>query len=837
MLQTTSPGRIKDTPVPDGELQVSCFRMGLLVLTALGFFLRLIYLVRISLFVDEFATILAVEGILKQGTPLLPSGLFYEHGLLFSYWDALFAYLFGLSESMVRWPSLFISVLTIPLIYLVGKRMLSSYAGFISAALLTFAWDAIMWGGRARMYSSLGFLLLLALFFLYRGAIETDDRRYRWLFLLSFLGSIFTQAAAILLFPAFLFGIFARRGWRWFIKGSTILEVLAGLGGVWAVFVLKRLAQPGQLETLARVRPYVAPSLDFARGVRPFSPFFLLAERLPMTILLIIGLIFPSLYLLSRLSPLGERIRLSKNFLSPKKGQEGLTFLYSVLGITMLEMIFVVGQTWKSERYLFMVLSIFFLAVAGSLVEWGRLIGGAGSEWLSWLPKGTLLACGIAILASFLSLPRAMEVISKQEWGYDLAFRYLKGQWQPGDRIMTINPLASVVYLGRADFYAIQRDYEEYVVKREGVWIDRWTGNPLLNTVDQLMGVFEEGDRVWFVVDGFRLGTRYEVDFIEKIAEQMDKVYEQQGVMVLLSEGHEPPTEAAFQGSRRANFADKASLLNYALSDRVLSPGQALELTLYWRCLSRFRDGYTVFIHLEDREGQLVAQGDGQPVEELYPTNYWRVGDTIRDIHSLAMPPDLPPGRYRLVIGMYFPQTMDRLSIREEDGTPIEDALILDYLKVAAGTQGTISIQHSVKSNFQNQMLLLGYDLSVDGERITLLDPGDLLKVILCWQALQRIERDYTVFLHLVDADDRLWAQHDGQPEGGFYPTSYWDVGEIVEDEHQIALPLDIPPGEYTLQAGVYLLNTGERLRVIDGGGEEVGDRIILGRFLVGEQG
>jgi uncharacterized membrane protein YvlD (DUF360 family) len=58
--------------------------LGLLLLTVAAFVLRLAYLLNSHPFIDEFTTALAARAILQRGLPVLPSGLFYEHGLFFS---------------------------------------------------------------------------------------------------------------------------------------------------------------------------------------------------------------------------------------------------------------------------------------------------------------------------------------------------------------------------------------------------------------------------------------------------------------------------------------------------------------------------------------------------------------------------------------------------------------------------------------------------------------------------------------------------------------------------------------------------------------------------------
>jgi hypothetical protein len=106
---------------------------------------------------------------------------------------------------------------------------------------------------------------------------------------------------------------------------------------------------------------------------------------------------------------------------------------------------------------------------------------------------------------------------------------------------------------------------------------------------------------------------------------------------------------------------------------------------------------------------------------------------------------------------------------------------------------------------------------------------GKNMALRLFWQALQKPEDDFTVFVHLTGADGRVLAQVDSQPRHGSYPTSLWDRGETVEDEHVLALPSDLPPGPYGVKVGLYRLRTLERLPVFDaGGGRMPNDEVPL---------
>ena len=55
--------------------------------------------------------------------------------------------------------------------------------------------------------------------------------------------------------------------------------------------------------------------------------------------------------------------------------------------------------------------------------------------------------------------------------------------------------------------------------------------------------------------------------------------------------------------------------------------------------------------------------------------------------------------------------------------------------------------------------------------------------IALDWQAAEPIQRDYTVFAQVLDAQDNILAQVDAQPHGGNWPTSTWRRGERVADE------------------------------------------------------
>jgi hypothetical protein len=127
--------------------------------------------------------------------------------------------------------------------------------------------------------------------------------------------------------------------------------------------------------------------------------------------------------------------------------------------------------------------------------------------------------------------------------------------------------------------------------------------------------------------------------------------------------------------------AGYVQLSGYDLAPEVPHPGDVLALTLLWRPEAALTEDYTVFVQLLNPEGQVVAQGDGPPLAGHYPTSWWASGETIADAHLISLPPSLPTGDYRLLVGLYQLEDGTRLPVQAEE-TLGPDALILTTLEI-----------------------------------------------------------------------------------------------------------------------------------------------------------
>jgi 4-amino-4-deoxy-L-arabinose transferase-like glycosyltransferase len=153
------------------------------------------------------------------------------------------------------------------------------------------------------------------------------------------------------------------------------------------------------------------------------------------------------------------------------------------------------------------------------------------------------------------------------------------------------------------------------------------------------------------------------------------------------------------------------------------------------------------------------------------------------------------------------------------------------YGRVRLATYGTSPLPQQpavvLDADFGGAMHQLGYALPGDS-----LVPGDILAVTLFWEARAPTTEPYKVTVQLLSDAGPPVAQHDGEPVGGFAPTTIWQPGRAVTDRHGILIPTDLPPGNYTLVVAVYHAATGERLPVaVDG--ESVGDHLPLAEIAI----
>jgi hypothetical protein len=142
---------------------------------------------------------------------------------------------------------------------------------------------------------------------------------------------------------------------------------------------------------------------------------------------------------------------------------------------------------------------------------------------------------------------------------------------------------------------------------------------------------------------------------------------------------------------------------------------------------------------------------------------------------------------------------------------------------------GLVRAVKAVNANLEDMAELLAFTTDQTAYR-----PGDIVTVTLYWRSLRTPGQDYKTFVHLTDAAlTRQPSQHDGDPGGGFTPTTRWLPGGLVPDTHPLALPTNLAPGRYLLWAGVYEHDTVRNLAVLSSEAPTADNRVLLGEIEV----
>ncbi|MFP3897577.1 MAG: ArnT family glycosyltransferase [Anaerolineales bacterium] len=125
--------------------------------------------------------------------------------------------------------------------------------------------------------------------------------------------------------------------------------------------------------------------------------------------------------------------------------------------------------------------------------------------------------------------------------------------------------------------------------------------------------------------------------------------------------------------------------------------------------------------------------------------------------------------------------------------------------------------------DFEKGIRLLGYDLPA-----TELSPGETLSLRLYWQAKGAMDKSYHVFVHILGPDGQVYGQDDALPQEGWMPTTRWQAGAVILDDHRVTVAEDASPGEYAIALGLYDLETMQRLFLLDAAGEPLSENQIL---------
>jgi len=318
-------------------------------------------------------------------------------------------------------------------------------------------------------------------------------------------------------------------------------------------------------------------------------------------------------------------------------------------------------------RYMQMVGQLRSWSLANSDVVWwqpwgfdGLSLGamvvllGLSSAWLWRALRRPLTPYPLMLLAALTSLLvlgrayRTDQQFGPPNDGYSRALAAVVAQAGPGETVISVAPYHYHVPMNR------------FKARLPIIGLAQMS-LPLPPTAESLLReAMAGGTKVWLVTAGLPPAdpTNGVEDWLAQHAYKAGDEWTGDGFR-LLSYGTVPPeTELPV----RARLGE-AIELTHAHTRLVVRAGQVLPLQLTWRALTPPAGDYVVFAQLLGPDGSLVAQRDERPLGGYRPTHTWTTGEVVGDRLGLLLPPDLPPGDYRLIVGMYDSATGRRLPV------------------------------------------------------------------------------------------------------------------------------------------------------------------------------
>ena len=623
----------------------------LLAITLGAFALRVYRLDAISLRGDEAFTVIFVqrtwEGLWKGISTVEPNPpLMY---LALRAWIAVA----GASEFATRYFSAFFGVLCVPLLYRLTREMFATRNPFSprkrvsTAALLAAALIAInpyqIWHSQdIRNYTMWPALSLFALIFLWRWwRLEIRDWKLKvrnwdlrlgiWnlsFYVLVTLASLYTHYYDTFILVAenifvFAFALFARR-WETLARWIGAQGVIVLLYAPWVLFGTNRVTTYGEASGESGVS-----LLDvFSRTLTSFT----LSDTVPDDFRAALWLPL-ALALIAILVLLARQDRVLAAFL----------FLWIAVP-TLVQYIVSLGRPLFLERYLNGIAPAYYLAFAVGLAQIQNSKScPERSRRIKIQSSAFAVATLFFIVTSIFALGNYyFNPAYTKSPNWRALMQYIKEHRAPGDFVVqNFTEMAAIYYRGDLSVLTLPQGY--------------W-GTPADEKI--LRQLNNDYRRIWFIPAS--PGWWDDGQFVEKFLARNDERVSETQIDIFRLQLYLTPSEFESKIVPVNARVGNATLVGYRVQGT-----RNLHLVLYWRVDKQIENDFTVFAHVADANAHVIAQHDGAPAFGLYPTTAWQPGELIVDVHDILVD---APGTYTLIVGMYDPNTLVRVSVFDSNG-------------------------------------------------------------------------------------------------------------------------------------------------------------------------
>jgi len=231
--------------------------------------------------------------------------------------------------------------------------------------------------------------------------------------------------------------------------------------------------------------------------------------------------------------------------------------------------------------------------------------------------------------------------------------------------------------LGDADIY-IDGSVPEFLIKKAGYWPNSLMADVAVGTAyHRVSAVGSDGQRWPTVLQPIPLRP-------DGSLPADDGIFRYQAFTVH-PEARQTPLKPVAPVEDDVIIGDFAQFLGHDVTTLKWYRGTRVFLTLYWRPTASAppMQDYSIYIHLLDENGNRITGWDGVPLQQAYPTRFWRAGESLMDYWVLQIPEDIPTGPAKIRIGIYDPVSQVRLPVmvngeQAGDGLTINDLITVE---------------------------------------------------------------------------------------------------------------------------------------------------------------
>jgi hypothetical protein len=225
--------------------------------------------------------------------------------------------------------------------------------------------------------------------------------------------------------------------------------------------------------------------------------------------------------------------------------------------------------------------------------------------------------------------------------------------------------------LGNADIY-IDNSIGTFLMQRYGKWPNSLSAEAAVGAIYHDLGVSDGQGNLWpTVLEPIPIGIWGGVPY--------DDGNFRYSMFTIHPEARATPMNPNAKRDDTVIFGDFAQFVGFDMGNQRWVRGERIILSLYWRPTGQAPppQDYSLYIHLLTPDGEKIAQWDGVPLQNAYPTRFWRPGESLLDFWSLRTPADAITGPAQLRIGLYDPLTNERLPVTV-DGVVVGDGLVIE---------------------------------------------------------------------------------------------------------------------------------------------------------------